>query len=204
MKNLAYRIFIYISGLSILSLGVVCMIKSNVGVAPWDALNVVLAEQVGLTVGIWVFIVGGVLIFLNSFIKVEGKRPNLKGFLPILLIGLLVDLLNLRILAFLEIDSFPFRWFLFSVGLCILGLGIALYLRSSFPAIPNDEFMLALTERTGWSIQITKTLGEAFAFIIASLLQGPIGIGTLIVLVFIGWFIKMFDKMFDRIGIPRL
>ncbi|OLP65745.1 hypothetical protein BACPU_13630 [Bacillus pumilus] len=40
-------------------------------IAPWDALNVALSELIGLTIGSWAFIVGGILIFINSLIKNE-------------------------------------------------------------------------------------------------------------------------------------
>ncbi|MEH7664430.1 permease, partial [Bacillus velezensis] len=66
MSHFVKRCLIYIVGLFILSVGVVCMIKSNTGIAPWDALNVALSELIGLTIGSWVFIVGGILIFINS------------------------------------------------------------------------------------------------------------------------------------------
>ncbi len=100
MSHFVKRCLIYIVGLFILSVGVVCMIKSNTGIAPWDALNVALSELIGLTIGSWVFIVGGILIFINSLIKM--RFPNLAGFIPIVIIGSFVDLLNLKVLCVLK------------------------------------------------------------------------------------------------------
>ncbi|MBN8211107.1 permease [Bacillus sp. NTK071] len=195
------RTFIYVTGLFILSLGVVLMIKSQVGVAPWDALNVALSDRVGLTVGSWVFIVGGVLIFINGLIK---KRfPNLAGFIPILVIGGFVDLLNLRVLSIVESEELLIQWGLFLGGLGVLASGIAIYLRASFPSVPNDEFMLAITERTGWGINVTKTIGEAIALVLAILWRGPIGVGTIIVVVCLGLLVGLFDKLLLKAGLPR-
>ena len=59
-----------------------------------------LSELIGLTIGSWVFIVGGILIFINSLIKM--RFPNLAGFIPIVIIGSFVDLLNLKVLSFLK------------------------------------------------------------------------------------------------------
>ncbi|WP_257993760.1 DUF6198 family protein [Bacillus amyloliquefaciens] len=118
------------------------MIKSNTGIAPWDALNVALSELIGLTIGSWVFIVGGILIFINSLIKM--RFPNLAGFIPIFIIGSFVDLLNLKVLSFLKTDAVILQWSLFLIGLCILAMGIAIYLRASFPSIPNDELIWLL------------------------------------------------------------
>ncbi|EFM08917.1 conserved hypothetical protein [Paenibacillus curdlanolyticus YK9] len=192
------RCVIYIIGLFILSLGVVCMIKADTGIAPWDALNVALTDNVGLTVGSWVFIVGGFIILVNSVIK--RKFPNLAGGIPIIIIGLFVDLLNLKVLTFLKFDAALYQWILFLAGLCILAMGISIYLRAKLPSVPNDELMLAVTERTGWKIYITKTIGEASALILAVILKGPVGVGTVIVMLSIGVLINFFDKLLHQIG----
>jgi uncharacterized membrane protein YczE len=177
------------------------MIKSNVGIAPWDALNVALSQRIGLTIGSWVFLVGGVLIFVNSFIK--RSTPNLGGFIPILIIGSFVDLLNLKILHFMKIHVYVPQWILFFGGLSVLALGIAIYLRASFPSVPNDELMLAITARTGWKINVTKTIGEAAAFILALLLKGPIGIGSVIVVLCLGLLVGVFDQLLHKMGMTR-
>lgn len=201
MINFFYRCVIYITGLFILSLGVVFMIKSNVGIAPWDALNVALSKRIGLTIGSWVFIIGGILILVNSLIK--RSIPNVAGLIPILIIGAFVDLLNLKILSFMEVDTLFFRWCLFFGGLCILASGIVIYLRASFPSVPNDELMLAITERTGWGINVTKTIGEAIAFLLAIIWRGPVGIGTIIVVLCLGLLVGFFDQLLCKVGMPR-
>ncbi|MGX9291839.1 YczE/YyaS/YitT family protein [Bacillus sp. A015] len=201
MNHYLKRCLIYIFGLFVLSFGVVCMIKSNTGIAPWDALNVALSKLIGLTIGTWVFIVGGILILINSLIKM--RFPNVAGFIPIFIIGVFVDILNLKLLSFLESNNVMIQWGLFLIGLCLLAMGIAIYLRASFPSIPNDELMLAITERTGWGINITKTIGEAVAFVLSMILQGPIGIGTVIVLLCLGILVGLFDKLLFKIGMPR-
>lgn len=201
MNNFFQRSLIYLIGLFVLSLGVVCMIKSKVGIAPWDALNVALSERIGLTIGSWVFIVGGILIFVNSLIKM--KLPNIAGFIPIFIIGAFVDLLNVKILSFIKVNILLFQWSLFFVGLCILALGIAIYLRASLPTVPNDELMLAITKRTGWGITNTKSIGEAIAFVLAIVLKGPVGLGTIIVLLCLGVFVGLFDQLLHKMGMPR-
>ncbi|CAM4414438.1 YczE/YyaS/YitT family protein [Paenibacillus tarimensis] len=201
MPSLVKRCLIYLAGLFILSSGVVLMIKSNVGIAPWDALNVALSERIGLTVGSWVFIVGGILIFVNSIIR--RRVPNLTGLIPILIIGLFVDLLNLGLLSSMEVQPLVLRWVLFVGGLSVLALGIVIYLRASLPTVPNDELMLAITERTGWGIHVTKTIGEIAAFILAVMWQGPVGLGTIIVVLCLGLFVGLFDQLLSKAGVPR-
>lgn len=191
----------YLGGLLTLSFGVVLMIKASIGIAPWDALNVALEKNIGMSIGFWVFAVGSVLIVINGLIK-QGI-PNLLGFIPIIIIGLLIDGLNALLTGRVDIDSQLSDWFLFVAGLLILSCGIALYIRSSLPAVPNDEFMIELSKRTGWSLAITKTCGEGLAFCVAFLLNGPVGIGTLVVLCLLGVLIDVVSRIFDMIKIPK-
>lgn len=191
----------YLGGLLTLSFGVVLMIKASMGIAPWDALNVALEKHIGMSIGFWVFAVGSVLIVINGLIK-QGI-PNLLGFIPVIIIGLLIDGLNALLTGRIDIDSQFSGWFLFVAGLLILSCGIALYIRSSLPAVPNDEFMIELSKRTGWSLAITKTCGEGLAFCVAFLLNGPVGIGTLVVLCLLGVLIDVVSRIFDMIKIPK-
>ena len=197
MNSFLSKSLIYVAGLFTLAFGVVLLINADVGIAPWDALYVALSDQIGFTVGSWVFIVGGILIFINSLIMM--RKPNLAGFIPIILLGLFVDLLNLKILTFIDVNGIVPRWILFLVGLVIMGLGIAVYLFASLASIPNDELMLALTERTGWSIGVTKTITEAIAFVLAFLLGGPMGAGTFVEVLLLGFLVGWFDKLLKKI-----
>lgn len=199
--NRIQKCSMYLGGLLTLSLGVVIMIKASIGIAPWDALNVALEKNIGMSIGFWVFAVGSVLIVINGLIK-QGI-PNLLGFIPIIIIGLLIDGLNTLLTGGVDIDNQLAGWFLFAAGLLILSCGIALYIRSSLPAVPNDEFMIELSKRTGWSLAITKTCGEVLAFCIAFLLNGPVDVGTLVVLCLLGVLIDVVSRIFDMIKIPK-
>lgn len=191
----------YLGGLLTLSFGVVLMIQARIGIAPWDALNVALEKHLGMSIGFWVFAVGSILIIINGFIK-QGM-PDLLGFIPIIIIGLLIDGINFLFADGMDSNNKITGWFLFITGLLVLSCGIAFYIRSSLPAVPNDEFMIELSKRTGWSLALTKTCGEGLAFLIAFLLNGPIGIGTLVVVCLLGVLINVASRFFDMIKIPK-
>lgn len=195
------RIVTYIVGLFVLSLGVVLLIKADVGVAPWDALYVGLSKTIGLTVGSWIFIVGSFVIVINSMIK-KGTT-NILSLLPVLIIGFFVDILNLSILSFIEIEYVYTRWMLFLIGLFILASGIVFYIRASFPLVPNDGLMIAIMERTGWNIRVSKTIGESLALLLAYFFNGPIGIGTIVVTFSLGSLIQLVDNKMNRMGVKR-
>lgn len=196
-----YKCLLYLSGLITLSLGVVLMIKAKVGIAPWDAVNVSLKNEIGMSIGFWVFAVGSVLILVNALIK--RGMPNFLGFIPIVIIGIMIDGWNMTISINENTVSLTGEWLLFCTGLLVLSSGIALYIRSSLPMVPNDEFMIELSKRTGWSLAWTKTCGEGLAWLIAFLLKGPIGIGTLLVLGCLGILIHTFSRFMDWMKIPK-
>ena len=56
-----------------------------------------------------------------------------------------------------------------------------MYLQTKFLANPIDQFMLALNKRFRLNFMVAKTIGEIGALILALIMQGPIGIGTIII-----------------------
>ncbi|MDQ0256663.1 putative membrane protein YczE [Evansella vedderi] len=166
------------------------MIKSDLGVGPWDAFFVGLASRVGLTTGSWVFIIGFLLVLINSLIV--WKRPELIGMLTMFILGLLIDFWQLVVFSEFVLSLMYVRVFFLLGGIVIIGLGVALYLQANFARNPIDGLMLAVQKRTGKSMTISKTIVEVTALILAILVGGPIGVGTIIVAIFIGPIIQMF------------
>ena len=77
-------------------------------------------------------------------------------------------------------------------GMLIIAIGIACYLQSNFARNPVDNLMMALQSLTGKSLAFTKTVMEVLVFVIAFLIGGPIGIGTIIITLIIGPLIQLF------------
>ncbi|MCF6410839.1 YczE/YyaS/YitT family protein [Pseudalkalibacillus salsuginis] len=189
MKSIIIRLISFLTGLILISLGVSFTIKAGLGTGAWDALNVGLAETVGLTVGSWVFIVGIILIILNAFLL--RSRPDLLAVITIFLAGLFIDSWLLLVLDQFTVSGLLHQIILFVVGMLILAFGIAVYLQANFPLIPIDKLMLAIQERLGVSMGMAKTIGELSALVIAFLFSGPIGLGTLIVTFTIGPLVQL-------------
>jgi uncharacterized membrane protein YczE len=61
-----------------------------------------------------------------------------------------------------------------------------MYLQTKFPANPIDQLMISLHDRFRLNFMVAKTIGEVSALILAFALQGPIGIGTIIITFLIG------------------
>src|SRR5690625_7281858 len=72
------------------------------------------------------------------------------------------------------------------IGLIVVGLGTALYLHANFAPIPVDLLMLTIRELTGMNILLSRTIVNLLFLTITLILSGPIGIGTLLTVLFCG------------------
>ena len=195
--SLFYRSLLYVGGLFILAFGATLTIKANLGAGPWDALNVGLSHLVGLTIGSWIVIVGIILIFVNA--ALARQKPNLLSLATVFILGYFVDFWMAQLVNQLHYFMFMSQLLLLLTGLVIIGLGIAVYLQSEFPLNPVDHFMVTIQERFGVNLMTAKLIGEILALLFAFLVNGPIGLGTLIIAVGIGPAIQFFHPYCSRL-----
>ena len=195
--SLIYRCLLYVGGLFILGFGATLTIKANLGAGPWDALNVGLSHMVGLTIGSWIVIIGILLLFVNALLL--KKKPDLLSLFTVFILGFFVDFWMAHLVNKLHFFVFSSQLILLIAGLIIIGLGIALYLQSNFPLNPIDDFMVSIQKRFGLNLMMAKLIGEVLALVFALLVNGPIGLGTLIIAFGIGPAIQFFHPICSKL-----
>ncbi|GAA0451108.1 membrane protein [Alkalibacillus silvisoli] len=194
MKGLIYSIVFYVLGVLTLSFGVTMLILSDLGIGAWDALFYALYELIGFTVGTWIFIVGILLIILNKFLL--QSRFDYSAILTIFLIGVFIDFWLLVVFEGVIITDMAARVGLLGLGVIGMGTGIGMYLQLNFARNPIDNLMMAVHYRTGLSMAVSKSGLEFVVLVIAFVLGGPIGIGTIIVAFGIGPIVQFtFNKI---------
>nr|WP_256558168.1 membrane protein [Halobacillus sp. A1] len=184
-------------GLIIISFGISLTINADLGVGAWDAMNVGLTNTFGLTVGNWVIIIGAILILTNALIAKE--KPDFLAVITIVILGKFIDFWLLNVFADLELTQMVFQIITLVGGIFIIAVGVACYLQPKFSLNPVDNFMVALQKRFGLSLTVSKTLTEGVALLLAIIFGGPIGIGTIIILVCIGPFIQFLDPKAEKV-----
>ncbi|KIL51818.1 YczE/YyaS/YitT family protein [Jeotgalibacillus soli] len=192
MKNKIIIGLFYLVGLLLLSFGICMLIFADLGAGPWDAMYVGLSQKMGLTVGTWVFIVGFLLILLNALLL--KKKPDFFAVITIFLIGSFIDFWLIMVFSELVVTSMAIRVSMLVSGIFIMAIGISFYLQSNFARNPIDNLMLAVQYRTGKSLSFSKTIMEVTVLVIALIIGGPIGIGTVLVAFGIGPLIQLFYK----------
>ncbi|KAB2332161.1 YitT family protein [Cytobacillus depressus] len=191
----------YVLGIFILTLGISFTIQSNLGTSPFDALLVGLSKNVGLTVGSWEIIIALILIFCNSFLK--RQRPEILGLLTAFITGIGIDIWLFLFHNLITPELWYSKLVCFGIGLVVIGLGTATYLHTNFAPIPVDRLTLIIQELTKTNIFFSRTFIYLVFLIIAMILDGPIGIGTLLTVCFGGlilnYFMPFTKKVLDHI-----
>lgn len=100
-----------------------------------------------------------------------------------LLLGIFIDLFNWLLPDFTSLGA---QTVIFAVGVIVMGCGAGLYISPNIGAGPRDSLMLVLVEKTGASVKKVRTTLEVIVAIVGWLFGGPIGIGTVLIALFLG------------------
>ncbi|MED0666274.1 YczE/YyaS/YitT family protein [Pseudobacillus badius] len=173
--NIVIRLTIFTIGLLFMSLGIVLLIRADLGATPWDALHVGLYEQLGLTVGTWSVLIGFLILGLASFYLREW--PQFGAYLNMLLVGIFIDFF-LWLPTIATPDHFSGKLIMFIAGVFVMAYGMSFYLSAQLGAGPRDSFMLAVMKKTGWKVSSIRRGMEFFVLAIAWLIGGPVHLGT--------------------------
>ena len=129
-----------------------------------------------------------ILLLVNAWL--EKKRPQFESLIPIIIRGRTVDIFLYGLLENVQYDVWWGQWGVFTLGLLATAVGVAVYLRTPFPRIPLDHFMMIMNEKTNQSKSSVRIFSESGMALIGFLLGAPVGIGTLIVALLLGPFIQ--------------
>ncbi len=203
------RLSFFIIGLFILGLGIALTLESkDLGTSAFDALQYGLSEKFGGSVGLWVFVVGVVLVVLTALL--ERQLPKIQAAIPVFILGQAVDMW-IALLTPYEPATIYIEIVFMTVGTIVIAFGAAVYLTPNLVITPIDLFTIALGTKFHRSFGFSKTIVEATALLLALLIGGPIWFGTLAITITIGPCIQFFLKpagklqkrLFRRIGAER-
>ncbi|WP_172250111.1 YczE/YyaS/YitT family protein [Saccharibacillus deserti] len=187
----------YIIGILLLTLGISLTIQSDLGTSPFDAMLVGLSRSVGLTVGSWEIILAGLMMGCNSvLIK---KKPEVLGLVTAIVTGIGIDLWLFLLDRLITPELWQNKAVCFSMGLIVTGIGTATYLHTNFAPIPVDRLTLILKELIGTNLFFSRTLIYLFFLILAIMLNGPIGIGTILTVCLGGLILNFFMPPLGRV-----
>ena len=186
---------ILISGLFMMGIGGSLSVQSNLGNPPWTVLAQGISKQAGISLG-WAFFIVSCLVLLIWFpLKVTpgfGTIANTVFFAASLQLG--VTIIPAQ-------DNFKLSLLMVLCGISLVGFGTALYISCGLGSGPRDGWMIGLLERTGIRIWKIRFVIECFALTSGFLLGGKIGLGTVLVMLFVGQAIAISFTLLGRFSV---
>ena len=176
-----------VTGQILTALGVVCMLRADIGLEPWSVFQQGLVDACGISFG-----TTSVLISLAAVViaLALGERIGFGTVFSVIVPGPVIDWL-------LASDLVP-RQAHFAGGLAMLALGLELltlgtyfYMKPGLGSGPRDAMCVAIARRTGRSVGLCRSCIEGCAIVIGALLGGTVGVGTVVAMVGIGVLIDL-------------
>lgn len=187
---------IFLLGILLMTLGVSLTVKSEVGAGAYDSINFGLANLFKINVSIAIWITSFIVVVITSILR--RKFLKLTTFVTAIIVGISTDMWVIMVKN-IALNTIFEKVLAFSIGICLVSIGIAIYIIPKLPANPTDDLMVALTEENGISIMKAKLTIDTICIIIAFTLKGPIGIGTIIATILIGPLIQIINKLIVNI-----
>ncbi|WP_374999693.1 YitT family protein [Aeromicrobium sp. CTD01-1L150] len=167
-------------GLVLYGVTMAMMVRSTLGLDPWDVFHEGLTQHVPLTFGQVVIATGVVVLLLWIPLR---QRPGIGTLLNVIVIGLAADA-GLAVIP--EPDGIALQVLLLVGGVVGNGVGGALYIGARLGPGPRDGLWLGLVERTGRSVRFWRTVLEVTVLAAGFLLGGTVGLGTVLYALAIG------------------
>jgi len=183
--RLSRRLVQLIIGLTFFGIGIGLMLRSGLGLPPWDVFHQGLAAQIGLTVGIWSILVS--FVVLAFWIPLR-ERYGIGTLLNAIVVGLMIDVTTA------VVPEAPNTWWaagMMIVGILLIAVTSGMYIGANLGPGPRDGLMTAIVRR-GPSIRLTRVIMEVTVLVTGVLLGGTFGIGTILYALLMGPLVQIF------------
>lgn len=188
--DLVRRLFQLYAGLALYGASSALLVRSGLGLEPWNVLHQGLSERTGLSMGVVLTIVGAAVLLLWIPLR---QRPGLGTISNVLVIGAAMDA---TLVVVPDAHAAAVRVPLLAAGIVLNGAATGLYIAARFGPGPRDGLMTGLHRRTGVSVRLVRTAIEVTVVVTGFVLGGTVGIGTLLYAVTIGPLAQLFLRVF--------
>lgn len=178
--RLPRRLVQLFAGLVLYGVSSSLLIRSGLGMVPWDVLHAGLSAQVGLAIGTVTILVSVLVLLLWIPLR---QQPGLGTVANAIMVGATMNVVLLHLPA----PETLAPQIAFMVGGIVLnGAATALYIGASLGPGPRDGLMTGLHDRTGVSLRLARTGIEVAVVIAGILLGGVFGVGTILYAFLVG------------------
>jgi len=167
------------------------LVRSGLGLDPWDVFHEGLTHHVPLSFGQVVIAVGALVLLLWIPLR---QRPGIGTVLNVIVIGLAADA-TLAVLP--DAEHLTVAILLLVGGIVGNGLAGAMYVSAGLGAGPRDGLWTGIVARTGLSVRLVRTALEVTVVVAGFALGGTAGLGTVLYALTIGPLVQLFLPWFD-------
>jgi uncharacterized membrane protein YczE len=161
-----------VGGLVVIAIGIALMVRSELGIAPYEVLHQGIAVRSLLTIGQASILIGVVVLLAWFPLR---QRPGIGTVTNILGVGLLLDAF---LLVVPEPSTLPVRIGFSVTGVVCIGVGIGVYIGAGLGPGPRDGVMTGLAT-LGFPVWAVRLILETSALVLGWWLGGTVGFGTI-------------------------
>lgn len=198
--GLAARVSVLLGGLFLFACGIVALLESGLGLAPWDVLHEGIAHQTPLSFGVANVVVSVVVVTLAAVLGADLGAGTVANAV---LVGAFVEILTAVDVLDLADGPLPHRVGLLVLGLVLMGAGTGLYLGADLGAGPRDSLMVVGARRTPFRIGAVRATLEIAVLGAGFALGGTVGVGTVIFALGIGPSVELSFWLLARSPLAR-
>ncbi|UQS84474.1 YitT family protein [Apilactobacillus apisilvae] len=191
------RSIVSLAGITILSMGAAFLLKGNVGLDPFTAMNTGIAAKLGMSLGVLQLIVN-FLLFLLVFIF-DRKQIGIGTIFNMVLVGYEIDFFaKIYSNIFPNTVNIPMMIVDAIVGIALFTLGTSLYMNTKLGVSPYDAIAPIISDRTHTKYQTVRSLQDIIVMILALVFSGPFGVVTLFTAFLAGSLINFWNNTVSR------
>ncbi len=200
-KDWGANLLLYLIGVGLMPLGVVLTVNSHLGAGGYDALNFALGEKMGINTSLAIYMTAFLAVILAAVIR--KKMLRITTFISSFFLGVFTDMWK-AILRNVEGNNTMESVVILLIGVLVIAFAVAAYILCIFPSNPTDDLVAAMHEK-GVRLGIAKIGLDVVCVIIAFLLGGEIGVGTIVCTLGLGpvidWFYGWLQKLIQKYDI---
>lgn len=194
-RDWAVNLLLYLIGIGLMPMGVVLTVNSHLGAGGYDALNFALGDRLGINTSYAIYMTAFIAVVLAAVIR--KKMLRLTTFISSFFLGIFTDIWK-GALNGIEGKNMVDSFLIFVIGIIVIAFAVAAYILCVFPTNPTDDLVAAMKEK-GVRIGIAKVGLDVVCVVIALLLKGEIGIGTIVCTLGLGPLIDLFHGLLKKL-----
>lgn len=180
-------------GVVVLSAGSAVLRTAGTGLDPYTAANVGISERLGLGLGLYQLISNAVLLI--PMLLVGRRYLGVGTLINMVLAGFFIEWFSELLAGWMPGDPTDGQQAgFFAIGIVLFAFGAALYMSAGVGTAPYDAIAPMVVDATGWPYRPLRVVQDTFFLMVALLVSGPVGVGTIVTAFFAGPLIDLFSR----------